>query len=414
MEKNIYKYLVIGAGITGVTIARLLQQRGEDNFIILESEKEAGGLCKTVEVNGHVLDTGGGHFLYTKHQEVYDFIFSHIPKSEFNYFDRVSKIRVEGCEVDYPLESNFWQLPLDLQVRYLIAAVQCGEVLGKKEPKNYEEWTRWKLGNIIAEHYMLPYNEKIWGVKPQQMDIDWLHKIPSLNTEEIVKNCLKHDMGTEKMPSHPGFYYPKEGGFQKIFDAIYDPVKDKVKLGEPVNKLVKNKNSWTVNDKYEAEIVINTVPWPYLYNALGQPKNLVDSFKKLIPNKLVVSLWEKEYDHNWHWVYEPNKDVEYHREFYVHNFAPHSKKTTMYTETNIKRWPGENDWVCAGENSKPVVEFINQAAYPVPVIGHADAIKTILDYYKKDKLYGVGRWGQWQYLNADACIMEAMDFVKKS
>jgi len=51
------------------------------------------------------------------------------------------------------------------------------------------------------------------------------------------------------------------------------------------------------------------------------------------------------------------------------------------------------------------------AAYPIPVIGHANAIKNILDHYSKIGIFGVGRWGQHQYQNADVSMFEAIKFV---
>jgi UDP-galactopyranose mutase len=81
----------------------------------------------------------------------------------------------------------------------------------------------------------------------------------------------------------------------------------------------------------------------------------------------------------------------------------------MYTETNVKRWNGSDAVWSNGE--KPIFEHLNQVAYPIPVLGHASAINNILSYYKPKNLFGVGRWGQWQYLNSDVCIWEAMKFV---
>ena len=52
-----------------------------------------------------------------------------------------------------------------------------------------------------------------------------------------------------------------------------------------------------------------------------------------------------------------------------------------------------------------------KAAYPIPVIGHAQAIGNILDYYEPKNLFGVGRWGQHQYQNADVSMFEAIKFV---
>jgi protoporphyrinogen oxidase len=408
--KKVVEYLIIGAGITGVTIARLLQMQGKNNFIILEAETEPGGLCRTKEIGKHYLDIGGGHFLCTKYPQVYDFIFSHIPKEEFNFFPRVSKIRIRNNVIDYPVESNLWQLPVEEQVEYLISVIQAGEVTGKTEPKNYEEWIRWKLGDAIADAYMLPYNRKIWGVEPEEMDVDWLHKIPRLNTKEIVEYSLRRTSNADKMPSHAGFYYPKSGGFQVIFDAVYKQVSNNVVLGEPVRQMEYCKDYWKINDRYQAKNVINTAPWPHLYEALNSPTELENEFSRLKANSIVVSLWEQEYDQDWHWCYDPNLDLEYHREFYIHNFAPHSQSNGMYTETNLKRWPGKyKTW---SNGAQPIYEHVNDVAYPIPVLGHANAIEKILRYYEPKNLFGVGRWGQWQYFNSDVCIWEAMKFAK--
>ena len=61
MEK--YKFLILGAGPAGLTFANRLQQNAEESFLVLEKEKEAGGLCRSVEMDGAPLDIGGGHIL---------------------------------------------------------------------------------------------------------------------------------------------------------------------------------------------------------------------------------------------------------------------------------------------------------------------------------------------------------------
>lgn len=406
-----YEYLIIGGGVTGISVGRLLQLKGKKNFIILEADKEPGGLCRTKEINGHILDIGGGHFLCSVYPEVYDFIFSHIPKKEFNSFVRVSKIDLYGQIMDYPIESNLWQLPVEKQAQYLISAIQSGEVLGKKEPKNYEQWIRWKLGDKIAEDYMIPYNQKIWGVKPREMDIDWLNKIPRLNTMEIALSSLSKFSDRKKMPSHSMFYYPKHGGFQIIYDAIYKKIKDYVRLNTKVKKMRRENNYWVINDSFHAKKIINTAPWIDIYAAVGSPKKLKDHIKLLKANKIVVSLWDKPYSHDWHWLYIPDMKKEQHREFYMKNFAPSSKKTGYFTETSLKRWPGnKKPW---STKKKPMFEYVNPYAYPIPVVGHADALEKVHEYFKPQNLFGVGRWGQWKYFNMDVCMWHAMQLVKK-
>lgn len=406
-----YDYLIIGGGITGVSVARLLQKKGKDNLLILEADKEPGGLCRTKEINGHILDIGGGHFLCSVYPEVYDFIFSHIPKKEFNSFVRVSKIDLDDNIIDYPIESNLWQLPMEKQAQYLISAIQSGEVLGQKEPKNYEQWIRWKLGNEVADSYMIPYNQKIWGVKPKEMDIDWLNKVPRLNTMEIVLSSLSKFADRKKMPSHSTFLYPKRGGFQVIFDAIYKKVKDRIQLNAKVKKMRREKGYWVINDTFRAKKIINTAPWSDIHTAFGKPKRIERHIRLLKANTVVVSLWEKPYTHDWHWLYIPDMKKRQHREFYMKNFALASKKTGYFTETNRKRWPGsKKPWL---NKKRPIFEHVNPYAYPIPVIGHANALEKVQEYFRPLNLFGVGRWGQWKYFNMDVCIWHAMKLVEK-
>lgn len=56
------KYLILGAGAAGLTFANRLLQNGEMDFLILEKEAEAGGLCRSKCIDGYPLDIGGGAF----------------------------------------------------------------------------------------------------------------------------------------------------------------------------------------------------------------------------------------------------------------------------------------------------------------------------------------------------------------
>ena len=403
-------YLIIGAGVTGITLSKYLRKSGVDNILVLEKEDCPGGLCKTEIINGHTLDIGGGHFFHTKHQEIFDYVFSLLPKDEFNYYDRVSKIKIGDVTIDYPIESNIWQMPIDDQIEYLISVVRNGEALGVGEPSNYEEWIRWKLGNKVCDEYMIPYNEKLWGVSPSEMDIDWLYKIPRVNVDEVLRYCLERKQDVTKFPAHIHFYYPKKGGFGSIISAIAKDEMKYIRLSEKVNRMVYIDGHWVINDTYEAKNVINTTPWNDLYEAFGRPQKIEDDIRKIRYNRIVVSLYEHEYDHDWHWRYVPDEKLAHHREFYIGNFAEDSKDDGIYLETGIKRFDEKK---ASFEGKSPVANFETDAAYPIPVVGHAKAIKNILEYYEPMHLYGVGRWGQHEYQNADVSMHEAIKLVQR-
>ena len=399
-----YDYIIIGAGMTGVTTARLLQQAGVERVLVLEAGPAIGGLCRTKTISGHVLDTGGGHFLCTKYPEVYDFVFDHLAKTEFNHFDRVSRIEIDGHEVDYPLESNICQLPPELCAEYLVSIAQNGEARGLPRPSNFEAWCRWKLGDRITEKYMLPYNRKIWGVSASEMDIDWLHKIPRLDVGQIARACLTRSADRSQMPSHAGFYYPKAGGFQRIFDAIAAPVKDALITGCPVTSIEKIGDTLVVNGQHRARAVINTAPWHALADSPIFNEEIRRAIAELRHNQIVVSLHEENYKTDAHWLYQPSEHLSHHRSFFINNFAPHSAACGLYRETNIKRWKAGGGELYAE---------VNQHAYPIPTLGWAPAIDRVLRHCTPLGVHGLGRWGQWQYFNSDVCIYEAMSLVRK-
>lgn len=404
-----YEYLIIGAGVTGLTLCKKFREAGVDNVIVLEANSQVGGLCRTQEIDGHQLDIGGGHFFYTKYPEVFEYIFSHLGEKEFKYYKRVSKIELEGITIDYPIESNIWQMPLEQHIKYLISVIRNGESQGRPEPGNYEEWVRWKLGDAICDNYMIPYNEKLWGVKLKQMDCDWLYKIPQVNVEEILKYSLERKADVNKFPAHIHFYYPAKGGFQRIVDALYEDEKEYIQTNTSVISLKNEDNRWIVNNEYEAKNIVNTAPWNSLYKALGEPAVLRKDFEKIRFNKLMISLYEKDYDHDWHWRYIPAIQKTYHREFYIHNFAQGSKSNGIYLESNLDRYRQQP----VKYDGKLLYVIETEAAYPIPVIGHKRAIEHILEYYKAKNMFGVGRWGQHQYQNADVSIYEAIKFVRE-
>ena len=78
----IYDYVVLGVGVTGLTVLNCLLKKGVKNILGLEAESEPGGLCRTFYVDGHSCDIGG-HFFQTRYKEVEDFVFSFFQKDKF-------------------------------------------------------------------------------------------------------------------------------------------------------------------------------------------------------------------------------------------------------------------------------------------------------------------------------------------
>lgn len=69
---------IIGAGISGMSVARLLKDCFEVE--ILEKETFVGGIARTKDVNGVAYHVVGGHCFNSIYPDVLDFVFNEVFK----------------------------------------------------------------------------------------------------------------------------------------------------------------------------------------------------------------------------------------------------------------------------------------------------------------------------------------------
>lgn len=397
---NKYKYIILGAGPSGLSFANRLLEKGEKSFLVLEKESEAGGLCRNKIVDGNPLDIGGGHFLDLKNKRVLGFVFRFMPKKEWDTFDRISTIRLNDIELDYPFESNIWQFPKEEQLKYLVSISQAGCNIGKKMPKKFIDWISWKLGNEIAKDYMIPYNKKIWSINLNKLGTYWLYKLPNVSVEDTLWACLnKKPAG--KMPAHGKFLYPKKFGYGEVWKRMARKLGQHLIVDEKVNFIdLKNK---MVNKKYKASKIINTVPWKEFSEKSAFPKAIKNEIKKLKFGSIRISYESKHEKTKAHWTYIPDETISYHRILYRSNFCRGSKG--CWTETNEKR--------ADRKNLKKQWSYLNKYAYPLNTIGKPEAIQKILKYFKQHSVYGLGRWGEWEHMNSDVAVDRGISLADK-
>ena len=382
------KYLILGAGPSGLAFAHTLLARGEESFVVLEQEAVAGGLCRSVEVDGAPLDIGGGHFLDVRNRDVLDLLFSFLPEDEWTRHSRVAKIRLHGVEVDHPLEANLWQLPVDTQVDYLEAIARAGCVRGEPQPATFDDWCRWKFGTRIAEDYMLPYNRKLWRMPLQQLGTYWLHKLPDVSFRDTLLSCLQRQMHGS-LPAHGEFLYPKRHGYGEVWRRMGAALGDRLRLNTPVQAIdVPNR---TVNGEFKAEVIVNSIPWSVWAAADALPPAIAAAASRLIQVPIDVDYQAERIASPAHWIYEPDERIRHHRVLARANFLPGARG--HWTETNSRVSP-----VASG------FRHHNPFAYPVNTVDKPEAVATIHAWAKAGRVLPLGRWGHWEHINSDVAV----------
>ncbi len=431
MEK--VKYLILGAGPAGLTFANMLKRKGEESFLILEKEKEAGGLCRSEEVDGSPLDIGGGHFLDVRRPKVCEFLFDFLPKEEWALFRRDSRICLQSAVVGHPLEANIWQFPLEEQVEYLSSIAKAGCNSGEPVPERFVEWIVWKLGQKIADDYMLPYNQKMFADELDTLGIYWLDKLPDVSFEDTLRSCLaRKPFGSQ--PGHASFYYPKKYGYGEVWKRMAEAVAPKVVYGceaeeidctpsghgipsfdgaspfgstppkEGVDvcrtKAVKTKNG----QSFMADKIITTVPWASFSQITGMPEELFLSIKDLKSNAVEIRYVPENLDTQAHWLYVPDLKIPYHRILVRHNFCQESRGYWLETREERTAMFSPED-----ENYR----YLNSCAYPLNTMGKPEIVEKLLAFGRENQIYGLGRWGEHSHYNSDVVVERAMELAEK-
>lgn len=392
-------YLVLGAGPAGLSFAnRLQQQYPEKSFLVLEREETAGGLCRSAMVDGTELDIGGGHFLDVRRPKVNEFLFQFMPQEEWNLFDRDSRIDMGSYETGHPFEANIWQMPEGEQVKYLKSIAVAGCNLDQPMPEKFVEWIEWKLGKRVAEEYMIPYNQKMFGGDLNELGTYWLNKLPNVSFEETLLSCLnKKPYGTQ--PGHAQFYYPKEYGYGELWLRMAKALGENILYNKSVTELDLVNKQVVCEDGsvYQGERIITTIPWRTIQMIHGCAETVRESIRELKHTGTEIKYVPDNLDTEAQWIYVPDINISYHRILVRHNFCTGSKG--YWVETNLNRITEDSEGIA----------FRNEYTYPLNTIRKPQIMKELLSYMRERGIYGLGRWGEHEHYNSDLTVELAMN-----
>lgn len=397
------KYLILGAGPAGLSFACRLHEQGENDFLIVEKENVAGGLCRSVEVDGAPFDIGGGHFLDVRRPDVNRFLFKYMPEDEWRMFERNTAISINGKLIGQPIESYIWQMELNQQVEYLKSIAKAGCNLDEPMPNRFIDWIYWKLGDKIANDYMIPYNQKMFGNDLNALGTYWLEKLPNVSFEETLLSCLTHKKHG-KDPGHSQFYYPKKYGYGEVWLRMASSISNHIVYNKEINGVDFNKNTIFTSDgdKYSGDYIITSIPWVAFKQTIGMPVELNRSIQKLKSSAIETRYFPDDLNTNSHWIYYPDPDLTYHRILVRHNFCLGSKG--YWTETNGER---------IINNTTNNFTYYNSFAYPLNTIDKPQIMKDLLSWTRKHNVYGLGRWGEHEHYNSDLTVSLAIKLADK-
>ncbi|MFA4870953.1 MAG: FAD-dependent oxidoreductase [Pedobacter sp.] len=431
---------ILGGGLTGITLAHLLAEKGED-VIILEKEKEYGGLCCSKTIDGFTFDIGGSHIIFSRDTEVLNFMNKMIDGNKQINIRNTEILHTDMKYIGYPFENFLYQLS-DEDRFYCLNEFIKG-INNTRTPSNFLDWITHTFGKGIADLYLIPYNEKIWKYPLDQMSSHWVDgRIPRPPVEDIIKSAI--GIKTEGYTHQSVFSYPLNGGIKALIDSIASPIKDKIVCNFNVSNITKLNGKFIIkNDTGNVFITdkcISTIPIQHLIRSLGNvPENILNSSNKLKYNSLIsvyIALNKKYENHaTKSWLYVPDKKLGlFNRISFPSNYSFSSVQegcssilaeithvdgddvskmsNTQITDHVIEKL---SDIDLINKNDVLFVDVERQKfAYVVYDIDYNKNIKILKDFITER--YGIdllGRFSEFEYLNMDNCIRKVIDYNTK-
>ena len=432
------EYTVLGGGWASLLRGYELAIKFPNSKIdILEKSGvgNLGGLLHSEIINGFTFDTGGPHILFSKNQKILDkivnFLDGNVRKLERNAF-----VHFREAYVPYPFENGMYVLDRESRAKIgtdIIAAMLHNATHPDWSPVTFRDWIYGFFGDSMGSEYLEPYNKKIWKTDPSDMDASWVFspgRLPFPALRDIISSIAGIRSVGYKEQQY--FYYPKSGGIQALYDAVYVTAR---KLGIEfisnfqVTNVKKEPNGWLINNKLHSKYLINTLPLtllPKIFRMPNEIKNLINNLH--YTKDIVVGVALNKRSPAEHVLYVPSSNVRFHRLTWISNLAgtPNENYSNLIAETTVREGSVPNVEEITRDtlsglrnlniiNSENDVLFtkawINDYGYPIYTRVHVKTRQQIFEYLNKAGIPSVGRWGSWHYWNTDKVYEAVIETV---
>jgi protoporphyrinogen oxidase len=254
--------IIIGAGPAGLTAAYELLAKTDIKPIIIESDKQVGGIAKTINYNGWRFDIGP-HRFFSKNLEVSKIWEETLPlqgtptKEDLelnrkvklsNKFEapnpektnkvslsknRLTRIYHQRKFFDYPIKltlSNLYKIGV-LKIVKIIVDYFWVKIKPIEPEVNLEDFFTNRFGRALYLKFFKDYTEKVWGVSCQKIPKSWgAQRIKKLSVSKVisesVKNIFKPKRESKETSLINHFIYPKLGAGQ-MYEEMAKIIKEK-------------------------------------------------------------------------------------------------------------------------------------------------------------------------------------------
>ncbi|MCS6898731.1 MAG: FAD-dependent oxidoreductase [Myxococcales bacterium] len=418
MRSSSVPVLILGAGLAGLSAAWHLRRQGV-KCRLLERQSQVGGHAVTVEEEGYRFDRTG-HLLHLRDEEIRGWIHRLLGERLLTV-QRRSRVYSHGVYTRYPFQANTYGLPPEVAHECIMGFLEAQKTPPSQEPEHFEAFCLAHFGQGFSRHFMLPYNEKLWGVSPREISAAWCQRfVPIPSVEDVIAGAVGlHD---RELGYNASFVYPRSG----IGELA-------MALAAEVGEIERNRvTRWIdperrvvglTDEEIHYDYLISTAPLDKLGGLLQKvPGEVGAAFRKLRCTDLYyldIAL-SRPILQDFHWVYVPERRFPFYRVGCYSNFSPElapSGCASLYVELADRTLPDITKLgpeVIRGlvemrlVDSSDAVKFLRlrylSHAYVIFDHHYFEALGVIMPYLSARGIQSTGRYGGWNYSSMEDAL----------
>jgi len=426
--------VIVGAGIAGLTLALLLARQGL-RPVVIEREREVGGLARSFAYDGFTFDIGPHRF--HSDNPLVDAFVREVLGEDLIEIERRSGVWIGGRYLDWPLDvSAAFKLPFSLLFASFL------ELFKKREQgdDSFESYIIARYGRPLYEEFFRGYTEKFLGLPCSMISRDWA--VTGIDRAVIDSSIRMDDLKTLVFaacrPSAPlTFLYPGSGGigvFSKRLARMVEQAGGTVFTGVDVVGIeIVGEKIHGVIVPGEGLIKCDNLYWSAsitgLQDVLGYPPAGLSFLSMLLYNYRVREPARVPYQ----WCYFGSADIPFNRVSIPSRFNPglsppgkvgvcvevtcHADDPRMEcpekAEPAIRRVLANTSIIGGQAEIEGVAIERIPEAYPIYSIDYQQKLDTLMQKYSQiSNLHLLGRSGRFWYNNMDNSIEDAIIIAK--
>jgi UDP-galactopyranose mutase len=412
-------YLILGAGLAGLSAAHHLKKGGCNDWLILEGSERAGGLCKSLKSpDGFTFDQSI-HILFSSDSYASGLI-RRLLNGNMTIQKRESWVYSKSIYTPYPWQANTYGLPAQVIKECLMGVIKATyERDGRPEPANFEEWCQ-------------------WAIDLREMTDAWIKdRVMTPSLSEVIDGALHRQ--EKAFGPNSVFWYPKRGGIEALPKGFLPYLdQDIMFFNTEVSKIFWRKKRIVTTDGREwcYDRLISSLPLPVLagYIEPELPLKLKEASGRLEYNVVYAVNLAVQRDSlsPYHWVYFPEEQYLLHRISFPKNFSPGmvpdgwSSITAEVSASKYRRVPSGDELVrnvvadlkhTGMVSDSDVIEVKSvltlSPAYVIYNHTHRLNVDRLHQFFKENNIFPCGRFGEWEYLNMDHSILSGKKAVEE-